>query len=401
MKVAIIADPYVSVPPRKYGGTELVIYNLIKGLQEFGHEPILLAPGDSQVPCELIPSVPKAIYFPATRAEIPKHEQVVKKIAKNTEALLGDLLKKRQIDIIHSHDQIDSAFDLRKFMDHPNVTTIHNPIQFHHIEYYLSRQDLNYVTVSHNQQKAFPGLNYVGVAYNGEDPSEFPLVTEAEDYVCFLGRFEREKNPHLAIMLAISLGIPIKVAGKIDYHGEGYFHEEVEPYFSHPLVEYLGEIGFEEKVQLLSKARCNLHPTSFREPFGLGIIEAAYCGTPTLAINRGSMPELIEEGRTGVIVEDMIEGYYRLHECFEMDRVYIAKRARSLFNYRNMSEQYISAYGIAIDRHKLLTARERALQGLNPSRKKQIENIWPNTVGAYENATKPKLSKRKLPKFRK
>jgi glycosyltransferase involved in cell wall biosynthesis len=106
----------------------------------------------------------------------------------------------------------------------------------------------------------------------------------------------------------------------------------------------LGELGFDQKVDLISKAKCNLHPTNFREPFGLTVIEAAYCGTPTLAISRGSMPELIEEGRTGVMVEDYIEGRYRIEECYSMDRRYIASRARQLFNYRTMTAQYIEAY---------------------------------------------------------
>lgn len=400
MKIAIVADPYVPVPPRKYGGTEQVIANSIKGLMELGHEPILLAPGDSEVPCELIPTVPKAVFFPARRADTAKHTLKVHKIAKNTEALLKNLLKKREIDVIHSHANVDSAFDMRKFTEYPNVTTMHGPIMFQHLEYYLSRQDMNYVTISKNQQEAFPRLSYVGVAYNGEDPSEFPIVAEPEDYVCFLGRFDREKNPHMAIMLAISLGMKIKVAGKVDHLSDGYFQEEVEPYLSHPLVEYMGELDFEQKVELLSKARCNLHPTGFREPFGLTIIEAAYCGTPTMAVNRGAMSELIEKDRTGILVEDMIEGYTRLQECFKMDRLYIAKRARSLFNYRNMAEQYVAAYEVAIEKHKALSDRERLLQGLNPFKKQQLEEMWKNVTGAYGNSDKMPARK-KLPKLSK
>ncbi len=342
MRVAILADPYVPIPPPKYGGTEQVIINLIKGLMELGHEPILLGPGDSDVPCELIATTPDSVYFPKTKADTKAHREKVRSIAKNTEKLLQEILPR--VDVIHWHANMDSPFDLRKFSHFPNVTTMHGPVRFDDIEFYQTRQELNWVTISQNQQAAFPGLKYAGVVYNGEDPGDFPIVTAPEDYVCFLGRFDREKNPHLAILLAISLGIPIKIAGKIDHLGDGYFQEEVEPYLKHPLVEYLGELNFDEKVELISKARCNLHPTGFREPFGLTVIEAAYCGTPTLAIRKGSMPELIEEGRTGVLVEDFIEGYHRLQECFDMDRLYVAKRARSLFNYRNMAEGYVKAY---------------------------------------------------------
>ena len=167
----------------------------------------------------------------------------------------------------------------------------------------------------------------MGTVYNGENPAKFPLIKRPKDYVCFLGRFDRDKDPHLAIELAISLGIKIKVAGKIDWQAEGYFTEEVEKYFDHPLVEYLGELDFKQKVELLKNAKANLHPTGFREPFGLTVLEAAYCGTPTLALARGSMPELIEEGRTGLLVEDFVQGYEQLEQCFTMDRQYIAERS--------------------------------------------------------------------------
>lgn len=342
MRVAIVSDPYVPVPPKKYGGAEQVVDNLIKGLMELGHEPILFAPGDSKVACELIPTAPRSVSFSPTKADTQSHHKKLAIIARNTE----DLLRKNlhRIDIIHSHSQVESAFDIRHFADFPNVTTMHNPVNFHDIDYYKKRRDLNYISISKNQQEAFPDLNYVGVVYNGEDPSGFPIVHEPEDYVCFLGRFDREKNPHLAIRLAVSHGIKIKIAGKIDHKSEGYFQEEVEPFLSHPLVEYLGELDFEAKVEVISKAKCNLHPTGFREPFGLTVIEAAYCGTPTLAIRKGAMPELIEDGRTGVLVEDFIEGFHKLQQCFDMDRLYTAKRARSLFNYRNMAEQYVKIY---------------------------------------------------------
>lgn len=337
MRIAIVAGPYVAIPPKQYGGIEQVIHFLIKGLKEAGHDPILLAPGDSIVDCELIPTVEKALSFPKTTAELASHEQLVRKVNKNTERLLRGLLPR--IDIIHSH-----GFDLTPFKNFPNVTTMHNKIEFEDIDYFLERKDLYYVSISHNQQAALPDLKYVSTVYNGEDPEPFPIVTDPEDYVCFLGRFDRDKNPHLAIQLAISLGIKIKLAGKLDYKAEGYFDQEVKKHFDHPLVEYLGELGFDDKVRLLSNAKCNLHPTNFREPFGLTVLEAAYCGTPTLAIERGAMPELIEPTRTGMLVEDFIEGHHAIQECFAMDRGYIASRARQLFNYQTMTTQYVEAY---------------------------------------------------------
>lgn len=349
MRVAIVAEPYVPIPPNKYGGIEQVIYFLIKGLKEAGHEPILLGPGDSTVDCEILPIVPKTLSFPKAKREMLAHAQLVKKARRKTHKYLKELLP--TIDIIHSH-----GFDLEPFKDFPHVITLHNKIAFDDsnpnyttIDYLMKRKDLNYVSISNNQRAVCPELNYVGTVYNGEDFSKFPLVMDPEDYVCFLGRFDRDKSPHLAIQLAINQGIRIKLGGKIDYDSEGYFDEEIKKYLDHPLVEFLGELGFEEKIEMLSKAKCNLHPTNFREPFGLSVIEAAYCGTPTLAIARGSMPELIEPERTGILVEDFFEGRYLLDECFKMDRNYVATRARQLFNYQTMTEHYVEAYKRVID----------------------------------------------------
>lgn len=337
MKVAIVAAPYYPIPPKQYGGVELVIYYLIEGLKEAGHEPILLAPGDSKIDCELVPIVDKGIGFPKLKKDLRQHNLLVKKAERTTKRKLREILP--DVDIIHSH-----GFDMSDFKDFPHLITMHNKVEFEDLSYLMKRKNLNYVSISKNQQAVCPDLNYIDVVYNGENPDEFPIVTKPDDYVCFLGRFDRDKSPHLAIQLALNLGIKIKLAGKIDHEGEGYFENEVKKYFDHPLVEYLGELGFDSKIDLISNAKCNLHPTNFREPFGLTVLEAAYCGTPTLAVARGSMPELIEPGRTGLLVEDFIEGRHHIQECFSMDREYIASRARQLFNYKNMTQQYIGAY---------------------------------------------------------
>jgi glycosyltransferase involved in cell wall biosynthesis len=354
VRIAIVAEPFVAIPPKQYGGIEQVIDHLIKGLKEAGHEPILLGPGDSKVDCELIPICKEALAFPASKDKktLSHHAKQVKQARKTTKQRLTEILP--DIDIIHSH-----GFDLSAFSHFPNLTTIHNKIYLNdsyyllNLDYYLDRKDLYWASVSKNQQEVCPELNFVAAIYNGEDPHHFPIVTEPQDYLCFLGRFDRDKAPHMAIQLALNLGEKIKLAGKLDHDSQGYFDEEIKPYLDNPLVEYLGELGFDEKVDLLSNAKCNLHPTNFREPFGLTVIEAAYCGTPTLAISRGSMPELIEEGRTGVMVEDYIEGRYRIEECYNLDRRYIASRARQLFNYRTMTAQYIEAYDKVIAEFKL------------------------------------------------
>jgi glycosyltransferase involved in cell wall biosynthesis len=377
MRVAIVAGPHIPVPPPLYGGTELVIAHLVRGLLELGHEPILLAPGDSHVDCELVPICERAIGFPRRRRDLEAHEALRAEIEQRTGRELRRLLPR--VDLVHSH-----GFDLIDFQDFPNLTTLHGAIGFNQLAYYLERKNLYYVSISRNQQGACPDLQYVGVVYNGEDPEPYPIVEEPDDYVCFLGRFDREKNPHLAIQLAVNLGIPIRLAGKIDFQGEGYFEEEVEPYLSHPLVEFLGELRFDEKVELLAHARCNLHPTGFREPFGLTVLEAAFCGTPTLAIARGSMPELIEVGRTGMLVEDFVEGYHQIEQCFELDRVYIAHRSRALFNYKTMTKQYLRAYERVIQIFETRREQDRLIRSLAADAKSDLESIWEEASRASE-----------------
>src|SRR5438105_5976864 len=178
MKIAIVGNPYYPIPPTKYGGTERVIYYLIKGLKEKGHEPILLAPGDSEVDCEVIPIVNRSMPFPRTNS--PYFRQRIRRALRNTTRALREIAP--QVDIIHSHD-----FDLRPFADFPNVTTIHGHIDFNNLSFYQQRKDLPFVTISKNQQETSPHLNYVGVAYNGLDPEDFPVVTKPKNYLCFIG----------------------------------------------------------------------------------------------------------------------------------------------------------------------------------------------------------------------
>ena len=378
MRIAIIAAPHYPVPPARYGGTERVIANLVRGLSEVGHEPVLFASGDSTVECELVPTCDAAIGFATHRHDLPAHEALRNEIERRTSAELRRHLG--GIDLIHSH-----GFDLIDFQDFPNLTTLHGAIGLNELAYYMERKSLYYVSISQNQQGACPDLRYVGVAYNGEDPEPFPIVEEPGDYVCFLGRLDHEKSPHLAVELAINLGIPIKLAGKVDFQGERYFEEEIRPYLDHPLVEFLGELGFEDKLEVLANARCNLHPTGFREPFGLTVLEAAFCGTPTLAIARGSMPELIEVGRTGMLVEDFVEGYHQIEQCFEMDRPYIAQRARMLFNYKAMTTQYVRAYESVLESFATRREQDNVVRSLASNAKSVLESIWPEKAHAGDS----------------
>lgn len=380
MKIAIVAGPQVPVPPLKYGGTERVIGHLIDGLKELGHEPILIGPADSTVDCKIIPTVEQALWFPRRKQDVAAYQKTLKSALRKTEQVVDSI--KNDVDIIHSH-----GVDMLPFRQYPNVTTLHGPVSFDLIPYYLRRLALPYICISDNQTKVLPTLNVAGVVYNGLNPEEFPFVKKPEQYVTFIGRFDREKNPHLAIKLAISLGIKIKLAGKIDYLGDGYFEEEIEPYLNNPLVEHLGELGFDEKIELLSHALCNFHPTGFREPFGLTVLEAAYCGTPTLAISRGSMPELIIDGKTGVLVEDFEEGYMAFERAKKLKRREVADHARTTFNYHNMAAGYVALYEEVIDRFNKVSLPKKLWKWLikNDAQKKSKNNTVPATVQLVQN----------------
>ncbi len=347
LRIAHLVGPYVPVPPTKYGGTEQVIASLIKGLNQLGHESILFASGDSTVDCELISTCQEALFFAQSEETKPDHDVLVANARAIFFQKFEEYTKNNKIDIIHFHDPM--FIDPLAIKDIPLVLTQHSITLPVDMDYYKERQHCNFVAISNNLKEATPFLNYVGMVYHGLETDDYPFVEKPEDYICFIGRFDHEKNPHLAIAMAQTLGIKIKLAGKIDYKGAKYFKKFIEPHLEDPLVEYLGELNFEQKVKLMSNSKCNIHPIGFREPFGLTVLESAYCGTPTLAFHRGSMPELIEQGRTGMVVEDVMEACSVIENCFAMHRDYISERSKSLFKYQRMTKEYEEIYQKIID----------------------------------------------------
>lgn len=337
MRIGIIASPYLPVPPHKYGGTERVIYYLIKGLKELGHEVILFAPGDSVVDCELIPICEKSMNFQVDLEEDIKYTEERRKAQTNALELLKENL--HRIDVIHSH-----GVDIIDFLDKPHLMTLHGQIIFDEFGSYNARKDMFYNTISLDQLKTTKNLNVIGKIYNGLDPDEFPFVEEPQDYFSFLGRYSLDKSPHLAMKLALHLNVRLKVAAKIDFAGIEYYEKECKPLMNDKLIEDTGEQDNQGKAEIISKASLNLHPITFREPFGLTVIEAAFCGTPTLSMRMGALCELIEEGKTGALVDDFIEAIFKVDECKALDRKYIAERSRRMFNYKVMAKQYETGY---------------------------------------------------------
>jgi glycosyltransferase involved in cell wall biosynthesis len=348
LRVCLIGGPYLPVPPVKYGGTEQVMKYILQGLKG-KCDTILIGPGDSTIDCKVYPTCKEHVFFAKTEEEFYEHQLLVDK----TNIVLKEQILQviDQVDIFHSHYMYATNL-LRQMMENneiksiPILTTLHGTYEHMFKEFYEDNGHLPFNSISKNQRNAYPTyINWVANVYNAMDPSDFEFNPEPEDYMCFLGRLDRDKNPHMAIEFAIANDSKIKIAGKIDHLGKHYYDTVLEPLMEHELVEYVGELNLIQKAKFLRNAKLNLHPTGFREPFGLTIVEAAMSGTPTIAVKRGALPELIEQNRTGLVVEDFQEAYH-LYDDFitDVDREYISVRAGMLFHFQKMADKYLSIY---------------------------------------------------------
>ncbi|MGL4758452.1 MAG: glycosyltransferase [Patescibacteria group bacterium] len=347
IKVLLLSAPYLPVPPVKYGGTERVIYNIIKGLHETCDLKII-ATGDSDVPCELYSTVDKHLFFAKNEDEMESHQKLVDEANFRAKDFILEL--SGWTDLYHSHYNIMTNM-LREMMEEgtiptkPILTTLHGAYTINQKEFFEKNSSLYYNSISENQREAYPkSINWVGTVYNSIDTDDFELNLNPKDYVCFLGRFDPEKYPHKAIELAKAWGVKIILGGKIDHLGQEYFEKKIRPHINGEDVVFLGELDVKQKAELVGNALINLHPTNFREPFGLTVCEAACTGTPTLAIRRGALPEIIYQGRTGICVEDFEEGVHKFDELVSMDRELVSIHTRLLFNIDTMAKKYYQIY---------------------------------------------------------
>lgn len=342
LTIGIVANhPGLILPPPPSHSVARVIETQILGLQALGHRVLLLGPADAEIACELVPICQR----PVQLEEDPTLERS-RRIQQRTLALMDEL--KDEVDIFNGH-----SLDIPGMLFSTNllsasrarhVTTFHSCVEVGNLRDFRNCEN-PVISLSYNQRKACPKLNYVGNVYNGLDPTPFPVVRKPQGYLCFLGRISANKQPHLAIQLARCLGLPLKLAGPVHPEfDQAYFDTFCKPFIDGSSVEYLGELGFADKVDLLANALCNLHPTGFRDPCPLVPMEAGYCGTPTLAIRRGALGEIIEDGVTGRLVEDFAEGVFALEDCIALDREVLAARVRARFNRENMARGYVEVY---------------------------------------------------------
>jgi glycosyltransferase involved in cell wall biosynthesis len=336
MRIAQVAPLFESVPPRLYGGTERVVFWLTEALVAQGHNVTLFASGDSLTTAELVPCTPRALRLdPSMRDPVAHHVLQLEKVRQQADAF----------DVIHFH--IDHYhYPLVRIMGLPHVTTRHGRQDLPDLPLlYQEFAELPQVSISLAQRAPVPWLNWAGNVYHGlpRGLHRFSPVPKG-GYLAFLGRIAPEKRPDRAIEIARRTGLKLKIAAKVDAADRDYFEREIRGLLDDPLVEFVGEIAEHEKGAFLGGAIALLFPIDWPEPFGLVMIEAMACGTPVIAFRCGSVPEIVDEGVTGLIVGSVDAAVHAVGAAFRLDRAAVRRRFEERFTAERMARDYVAVY---------------------------------------------------------
>jgi glycosyltransferase involved in cell wall biosynthesis len=332
MKIAQVAPLMESVPPRLYGGTERIVSYVTEELVEQGHDVTLFASGDSLTRARLVPCTAKALRLSDVKDPIPYHLIMLDEVRRLAASF----------DVLHFH-----------------VDLLHYPV----IRDFAWRT-VTLVSISDNQRTPMPPVNWAGRIHHGLPQNLLrPLAERRGEYLAFLGRISPEKRPDRAIEIAVRTGRELRIAAKIDKVDRDYWREEIEPLLRrHANVRYIGEIGDAEKAEFLGNAAALLFPIDWAEPFGLVMIEAMACGTPVIAWNRGSVPEVVDPGVTGFVVDSVEEAVSAVSLIGNLDR----RRIREVFDHRftaaRMARDYVAIYRRLLEGGSQLPRRADARQ---------------------------------------
>jgi glycosyltransferase involved in cell wall biosynthesis len=336
MRIAQIAPLIESVPPRLYGGTERIVSYLTEELVGQGHEVTLFASGDSLTSAELVPCSERALRLePTVRDPLPYYMVMLDRVRRRA----------AEFDVLHFH--IDYLhFPLFRELAARTLTTQHGRLDLPDLPVaYQTFAEFPLVSISDDQRAPCPDWHWLRTVHHGLPLALYPLSPQAQGgYLAFLGRICPEKRPDHAIETARRAGLPLKIAAKVDRVDQAYFDEVIRPLLRDPLIEFVGEIGEQEKAAFLGGARALLFPIDWPEPFGLVMIEAMACGTPVIAYRRGSVAEVIEDGWTGFMVDDVAAAVAAVEDLDRLDRGMIRARFEQRFTARRMAKDYVLAY---------------------------------------------------------
>jgi glycosyltransferase involved in cell wall biosynthesis len=334
MRIAQVAPLAESVPPEGYGGTERVVSYLTEELVRLGHDVTLFATADSETAADLEPMSPRAARSDPGLDPRPFETRMLAEAYRRSE----------EFDVIHCHTDY-VGLPLSEHVATPTVVTLHGRLDVPGLRaLFREFPDVSYVSISDSQRTAAPDIHWVATIHHGLPERLYAFQPTPGDYLLFLGRVSPEKAPDRAIRIAVRAGVPLKIAAKVDAVDQEYFAQCVEPLLGHPLVEFVGEVGGDQKLDLLAHARGLLFPIDWPEPFGLVMIEALACGTPVVARQRGSVPEVLLHGETGFIGETDDELSDAISRLDELDRRRCREDFEQRFTDAEMTRKYLALY---------------------------------------------------------
>ena len=340
MKIAQVSPLYEAVPPKLYGGTERVVGHLCDALVELGHEVTLFSSADAVTKAHLIPVRDQAIRLdPAPlKSDLASHLAMLHEVRRRSD----------DFDVIHFHTDM-VHFPFFEDVAERTLTTLHGRLDLKGLgDVYRRWPQFPLVSISDDQRRPLPWANWAGTVHHGLQTDLYRFGDGDGGYLAFLGRISPEKGPEEAIAIAKALGMPLKIAAKVDSADRTYFDEVVEPLLHHPLIEFVGEIGDADKPAFLGAAKALLFPINWPEPFGLVMIEAMACGAPVIAFGHGSVPEVIEHGRTGFIANSVDEAIWSVRRLGDLDRRRIRAQFELRFSATAMARRYLDLYEQAV-----------------------------------------------------
>jgi glycosyltransferase involved in cell wall biosynthesis len=335
LRIAQVSPLYESVPPALYGGTERVVSYLTEELVRAGHDVTLFASGDSRTSARLVEGAPRSLRLDAEcRDPLPHHFRMLELVARES----------AEFDLIHFH--VDYLhYPVSRRLATPNLTTLHGRLDIPDLfPLYDEFREVPLVSISDAQRLPVPRANWRATVHHGLPEDLLSLREEPGDYLAFLGRISPEKGVDRAISIALAAGMKLRIAAKVDAADREYFQTAIRPLLQNAGIEFVGEIREPDKNEFLGRAKALLFPIDWPEPFGLVMIEAMACGTPVIAWPRGSVPEVLEEGVSGFLVESEEEAVKALARLDGFDRRRCRRAFEERFTAERMAREYLEVY---------------------------------------------------------